>query len=102
MIVYNTTFHAEDSAASQFVEWLKSEYIPKATVGESLKNPRLTRVLSSVNDSGVSYSLQFNVASIEELQRWYSAVGNTLVDGLEKEFGNMVVGFSTLMEEVEL
>ena len=102
MIIYNTTFHAEDDAAARFIDWLRSEYIPAAVASGHLSSPRLTRILANDGNPGKSYSLQFSADSMEALQDWYSTTGNNLVDALEKEFGQLVAGFSTLMEEVEL
>ena len=79
MIVYNTTFHAHNDAVERFLEWLRAEYIPRATVDGRLSEPRLTLV-----------------------RAWYEDVGDNLVEEMAKRFGHQVAGFSTLLEEVDL
>lgn len=102
MIVYNTTFNAEEAIADEFIVWLKKEYVPKATKSGKLTDPRLTSVLSHDNGNGKNYSLQFRTESIDELDDWYKDCGYELVELLTKQFGNKVAGFSTLLEEMEL
>ena len=57
MIVYNTTFHAHNDAVERFLEWLRAEYIPRATVDGRLSEPRLTLVLNAEESDGRNYSL---------------------------------------------
>lgn len=102
MIVYNTTFHADDAFRQQFLDWVKSEFVPRALSSGTLSEPRLTKVLVTGDDNGSSYSLQFRAGSLDDLSRWYEEVGNDLMESLTKKFGNAVAGFSTLLEEVEL
>ena len=102
MIVYNTTYHANDKSAAQFVEWLKKEYVPKALADGKLSDPRLTMVLNAESNEGKNYSLQFRCASLDVLQDWYTKIGDDLVVALAQKFGHDVAGFSTLLEEIDL
>ena len=98
MLIYNTTYHTENEAiASEFVAWLKSEYIPRATKSGQLTLPQLAKVMAS-NQEGQSFALQFHVHSLDALEAWYRATGAALVDSMAHDFGQKVVGFSTLME----
>lgn len=102
MIVFNTTFHAHNDSSVRFLDWLRSEYIPKATGDGRLTEPRLTRVLNAEESDGVNYSLQFRAADIDTLRDWYTEVGDDLVVAMVKIFGHQAAGFSTLLEELEL
>ncbi len=102
MIIYNTTFHTDDTAEERFLEWLKGEFIPRALENGILTEPRLTRVFNHNNDSGQSYSLQFRTESLDRLSQWYETTGNSLIEAIEKQFGEAVAGFSTLLDEIEL
>ncbi len=102
MIVYNTTFHAHNDAVEQFLQWLRSEYIPKAIGDGRLSDPRLTLVLNAEESDGKNYSLQFRAADVDTLRDWYEAVGDDLVEIMASKFGQKVAGFSTLLEEVDL
>lgn len=102
MIVYNTTFHAHNDAVERFLEWLRSEYIPRAIVDGRLSEPRLTLVLNAEESDGRNYSLQFRASDVDTLRAWYEEVGDDLVEEMTKRFGHQVAGFSTLLEEVDL
>lgn len=102
MIIYNTTYHVETAIASQFIAWLKDFYIPSATESKHLTQPQLTKILSAQEDEGESYSLQFKADSVVILESWYRNVGCKLVDSLTAKFGQKVVGFSTLMQTIEI
>ena len=103
MIIYNTTFHADDSIIDEFINWIKQEYVPAALANGILIEPRLTRIFNHQEDNqGQSYSLQFRTKSLEDLSRWYKMTGNILLETIGKKFGNTVAGFSTLLEEMEL
>lgn len=102
MIIYNTTFHAHNSIADNFIGWLKKEYVPAAMADGRLTEPRLSLVLNAEENDGKNYSLQFRAADIDTLSDWYATIGNGLVATLNERFGDCVAGFSTLLEEVEL
>ena len=80
MIVYNTTFHAHNDAVEHFLEWLRAEYIPRATVDGRLSEPRLTLVLNAEESDGRNYSLQFRASDVDTLRAWYEEVGDDLVN----------------------
>lgn len=102
MIVYNTTYHAHKDAVEHFIEWVRKEYIPKATGDGRLSEPRLSLVLNAEDSDGSNYSLQFRAADIDTLRQWYEEVGDDLVEVMTRKFGHQVAGFSTLLEEVDL
>lgn len=102
MIVYNTTYHAHNAIAEEFLAWLKSNYIPKAVCDGRLAEPRLTTVMNAEESDGINYSLQFRSESTDVLRNWYEEVGDDLLVELSNTFGQKVAGFSTLLEEIDL
>lgn len=99
MIIYNTTYHIADSHECEFVEWIKSRYIPRAVECGTLTQPQLALVMGREEGSdGNSYSLQFHVQGVDALESWYRRTGAVLVSELERQFGTHVAGFSTLMQ----
>lgn len=87
---------------SAFLNGSRGEYIPRATVDGRLSEPRLTLVLNAEESDGRNYSLQFRASDVDTLRAWYEEVGDDLVEEMAKRFGHQVVGFSTLLEEVDL
>lgn len=102
MLIFNTTFHADDDVHDAFLLFMKKEYIPFSSSGGFLYSPCLSRIHAQHEQKGVSYSLQFKVKNIEALNYWLSNDGETLQQALGSKFGNKVAGFITVMEEVDL
>lgn len=102
MIVYNTTFHIEKDILKESLEYLKTDYIPRAAASGFLLRPRFMRILNTSEDEGVSYSVQFHVKNVDTLNFWLKSEGAGMQKELVTRFGSRIVGFSTLLEEIEL
>lgn len=102
MIIYNTTFHIAFGILSDGIEFLKNEYIPSAIKDGTLFNPRLCKILFSDAEEGESFSVQFHVKDIDTLNRWLEKDGKMLHHTLTIRFKNNLVGFSTLLEEIDI
>ncbi len=102
MFIYNTTFHIDRECYNEFVAWLRDVYIPITVRHGALSQPRLARIIVDEKEKGENVALQFFVARLEDLSRWYSAHGDALIQELREKFGRRVVGFSTIMEHLEV
>ena len=98
MLVYNTTYHVGNADARNFVIWINECYIPKVLDHGTLKNPRLSRVLSHREQDSECFALQWEVESMAEMHHWHTEQGEGLNDELLKIFKEKVIAFSTLME----
>lgn len=101
MLVFNTTYTIQNEDARNFVIWIHNCYIPNATEGGQLSKPRLLRILSHKDQQTECFSLQFNVEDTATLHTWYTQSGKPLTDEMTQMFGDRLVGFSTIMEEIE-
>lgn len=102
MIVYNTTYTVANADAKNFIIWIHEVYMPKATADGLLSKPRLLQILTHKDPETECFSLQMEVESVGLLQKWYAQSGKALVEEMLKTFGDKVVGFSTLMNDVTL
>jgi len=101
MIIYNTTFHIENDIVDECVLYLKKNYIPKAASSGFLMQPCLRKVMTTHEDEGSSYSVQFHVKNIDTLNYWMQHEGQLLQKELIDCFGSRVVGFTTLLEDID-
>lgn len=101
MIIYNTTYQIDPSVHEEALSWIRSELIPSLLVSKHLTNPRLVRVMTD-DPANNSYSLQLEVESIAVLNEWYKAHGASIYAGLTKKYGNNLLGFTTLLEQIEI
>lgn len=102
MLIFNTTFHVDNSIFEKYLAFIKETYIPLATKSGLLQAPTLSRVHASHGETGVSLALQFKAESIEILNGWADQTGEDLQKEIVKQFGDKVAGFPTLLEEIEL
>lgn len=103
MLIYNVTYHASAAVYDNFVKWLCCEFVPRVKSGGMLHSPQLTRVMDgNTGADGYSYALQFHVASVDVLKRWIETEGAKLSDEMTRCFGPDVVGFSTLLEKIDI
>ena len=102
MLIYNTTFHCEKSCYDEFVAWMRTEFIPQAMQHGGVSGARMARIMTQEENEGESISVQFCTASLDTLSAWYEACGAKLVKRLEEKFQQRVVGFSTIMQQIEL
>lgn len=100
-MIYNTTFHIEQAIWNESLIFLKREYIPKAMADGKLQRPMLSRVMRTDEHEGISVALQFHVTDEETLSTWFDTTGHELHRQLTLRFGNAMMGFSTLLEELD-
>ena len=101
MIVYNTTYTMPVNDARDFVIWVSQSMLPRVKENGRLNSPRLLRILSHHDQESECFSLQFHTADTATLHRWYTEQGAALHQELVKMFDERIVGFSTIMEEIE-
>ncbi len=102
MIIYNTTYTVSNADAKHFIIWIHEVYMPKAVESGILRNARLLQILTHKDPETECFSLQFEVESTGFLQKWYAENSKKLVDEMLNMFGQNVVGFSTIMNDITL
>lgn len=102
MLIFNTTFHVEDEVKEKYLTFLKETYIPESINSGFLHQPRFASIHVQHELNGSSYSLQFCVKNIDTLNYWLSQGGQVLEEKMTQMFGQKVLRFVTLMDEIEL
>lgn len=97
MILYNTTFGVETSATDAWITFMKTEFMP--AMAQQLYHVSLCKILVENPEGLTSYALHGSVDSYEQLQAWQEAE-QLFLRQLRTQFGERVLWFSTLMEEV--
>ena len=92
MIVYNVTFSVDREIAEEWLAWMKEKHIP--SVSELFESCKILKVLSHDDDRTLSFAVQYLSKSLEDIQKY------SLNDDIEKRYGDRVLSFPTLLEEV--
>lgn len=101
MLIYNTTYHLEEEVEDNFLIWLKEVHIPEIEKQDSLRNPKICKILSHSEEGQATYALQWEVESPAELHRWHMKYGSFAKEQVDKIFKQKVLYFDTLMRVVE-
>jgi hypothetical protein len=99
MLLYNVTIIIEDSAAEEWLQWMKEIHIPEVMATEKFVSNRLLKVVDSPNE-GVTYCVQYVAESIAEYEDYQQNFAHALQADLQTKFENRFVAFRTLMEFV--
>ena len=102
MLIVNTTYQVSETCEAEWKEWVCTEYIPEVIATGILLQPRFHR-LFIVNEPGnQSYSLQFQVKDLDTLEFWFQNHGSKMQKNLSDHFQNKILGFTTIMEIIEI
>lgn len=97
MILYNTTFGVENSVAERWLTFMKTEFIP--LMKNDLNHISLCKIYMENPEGLTSFSLLGSGESHERIAEWKTKE-KELLSTLRAEFGERVLWFSTVMEEV--
>ncbi|CEA15682.1 MAG TPA: DUF4286 family protein [Fermentimonas caenicola] len=101
MIVFNTTFHIDETLQDEFIEYILQEFIPMSTKSGILTSARFARIYGSNKDEGLSFAMEFQVETIELLEKWNKEESNYVYNLLMDKFKEKLVGFSTVLQTID-
>lgn len=100
MLIYNVTTNIEESAEDQWVQWMKEKHIPDVLNTGKFVSAKMSKVLVEEDMGGVTYSVQFAVASKELLERYYQEDAPLLRKETNTLFAGRFVAFRTELEVI--
>ncbi len=102
MYLFNTTFQVDDAIASDFIDFLRDEYIKVACSGCGFVQPLLTRVMAAqdagTGEPSTSYALQMRAPSRRILDDFMTGTGPELLRLISDRWGMRVLFFSSVLE----
>lgn len=101
MYIYNITTNIEESAQDQWVRWMKEKHIPDVLNTGKFINAKMSKVLVEEDMGGVTYSVQFAVASKALLESYYQEDAPRLRQETNRLFAGRFVAFRTEMEVID-
>jgi hypothetical protein len=102
MILYNITFNIDAGSASEWLLWMKTEYIPAALAGGYFTQWKMYRLLSEQATDDPTFALQFQSDNLEQIERFLANEAAQLSAMINEKFRNRHVAFMTLLEEVAI
>lgn len=100
MILYNTTYSVANEVADDWLNWMKRFYLPTAMDTELPVAHRVLRLLTELDNGGMTYSIQLDFESMAAYNLFLNLHADALRLRIQHRFGNQFVSFDTLLEEV--
>lgn len=100
MLLYNVTFGIDKKIETEWIVWIKENYIP-AMMGTNLFiDYKFYKVLTHDDETSVSYSLQCFADTIEHVVKYLNEFAPAIVEAHRIHFKDQHAAFNTLLDEV--
>jgi hypothetical protein len=99
-MIINTTFHVSPEAEEAFKTWIHESYIPHAIEQGKLHSPLFMRIMTPM-EGGTGYAVQLRAAADNIVEQWLTTHQPIMLQDMTAKWGQGVMYFTTLMEEVE-
>lgn len=101
MILYNVTCNIPHEIEQEWVEWMKNEHIPEVMASELFHSHKMFKLLSEVEgNEGINYAIQYFCETMEHYEQYASLHGPALKAKTYAKYGENVLAFRTLLEQV--
>ena len=100
MLLYNVTFGIDKVIETEWISWMKSQYIPTLMGTGLFVEYKMYKVLTHDEETSVSYSVQCFASKIEDVLKYLNEYAPQLTEIHRERFKDMHVAFNTLLDEV--
>jgi len=99
MLLYNVTIGIDKDIESEWLAWIKENYLPRAMQTGAFTDYKIYKVLTHEEEGSVSYSIQYFSDDIEKIVYFLNHEGKLLVEEHRGRFRDRHVVFNTLLQE---
>jgi hypothetical protein len=100
MIIYNVTINIDETVQEAWRQWMLEHHVPAVLATGYFSGARMSRLLIEEEMGGITYSVQYECASMAQLEAYREKEAPRLMAETEKHFRGKYVAFRTQMEEV--
>lgn len=100
MFLYNVTIGIDKDIETEWVLWVKQNYMPAMMATGLFVDCKLYRVVTHEDEGSVSYSIQVFAQNIENVVSYLNQYTATIIEGHRLKFKDKHVAFNTLLEEM--
>lgn len=99
MLLYNMTIGIDKEIEPEWLNWMKTYYLPAAMSSKAFLHFRIYKVLTHDDEGSVSYSIQYFSDDIQKIVTYLNNEGKVLNEEHRSKFKDRHVVFNTLLEE---
>jgi len=100
MLLYNVTFGIDKVIETEWILWMKSNYLPSVIRTGLFMEYKMYKVLTHDDETSVSYSVQCFANNIENVLEYLNEYAPQLTELHREKFKDRHVAFNTLLEEI--
>ena len=100
MLLYNETIGIDRDIETEWLEWIKSVYIPAVMNTGLFTESKMYKILHDDDDHSISYSIQYFSQSIDCIQQYIEVFAPKLMEEHRRRFVDKHVVFRTLLEQI--
>ncbi len=100
MIVYNVTSAVDKEIAEDWISWMKDHHIPGLLETGMFDNYRILKVLTHDDEKTFSYAVQYFAPTMKHVEQYVQLHAPRLRAEVQARYGDRVVSYRTLLEEV--
>ena len=100
MLLYNVTFGIDKSIETEWVSWMKAQYLSTLMDTGLFTEYKIYKVLTHDDETSVSYSVQCFSENIENVLKYLNEFAPKLTELHRIKFKDRHVAFNTLLDEV--
>ncbi len=102
MIIYNVTCNVEPGMAEEWLQWMLQTHIPEVMATGCFQSNKVMKLLTQADDDeGINYAIQYTATSLEEYERYQRDFGPALRQKTLERYGDRVMAFRSILEEVK-
>tara|TARA_R110002124_G_scaffold120126_3_gene277924 strand:- start:622 stop:924 length:303 start_codon:yes stop_codon:yes gene_type:complete len=99
MIIYNITFNINFPVEKEWLQYMKTTYVPQVLETELPVECKLLRLLTEIENEGATYTTQFKFNCMEDFLAYQIDFQPNFLDKHHEMFNGQYVSFRTLLEE---
>ena len=100
MLLYNSTYNIDINEAQDFLNWIQNVHIQKVMITGFPKSFKVLKLLTEIDNGGVTYSVQYNFNSKDGFEVFENDYLDDLHDEVDKRYRGKYVHFASLLEEI--
>ncbi|ADQ79397.1 hypothetical protein Palpr_1250 [Paludibacter propionicigenes WB4] len=101
MLIFNITYLVSDKVRAPWLTWVREQHIPFMLNSNYFTQPQLARVITSAEQEGTSFSVQFRVEDMRTLKLWNQEFSAEFKEECSRQFGSEVVFFTTVLDLID-
>ena len=101
MYLFSITINIEDSVRDEWIIWVNRKVKPLLKDGSLVYDFRILRVMSEEENSGTSYSFQYHIRTLKEIEDFEERYDREVAVDMYRFYSEKFVEFRTRLEVVD-